>query len=101
MTMGGQTFAPKDWHFDLSTDYATHFPSDIGFSISFSPRDFTTDGLSPEDFVAEPVHFPAWGAVPDDETLMQLCRTAARLFGEKLLQRRIPASPDTDEDTRV
>jgi hypothetical protein len=44
----------RDWHVDLQTDYVTYFPADLGFSVGFLPRDFSSDGLSPDDFVAEP-----------------------------------------------
>jgi hypothetical protein len=49
----------KDWHVDLPTDYVTYFPADLGFSVGFLPRDFSSDSRSPDDFIAEPVHYPA------------------------------------------
>ena len=88
----GDGFDPKDWHVDLQTSYVTYFPADIGFSVGFLPRDFESDGLAAEDFIAEPVHFPAWGAVPNDRELARLCRIAATSFALRLrqsLQRRI------------
>lgn len=76
-----------DWHVDLATDYVTYFPADLGFSVGFLPRDFDIDGLSPDDFIAEPVHFPAWGAIPDDDELARLCRIAAYLYCIRFIAR--------------
>jgi hypothetical protein len=80
-------FNPKDWHVDLATDYVTYFPADLGFSVGLLPRDFEVDGLLPEDFVAEPVDFPAWGAIPDDDELARLCRIAAYLYCIRFIAR--------------
>lgn len=84
----GEGFDPKDWHVDLQTDYVTHFPTDLGFSVGYLPRDLGSGGLSIEDFVAEPVHFPAWGDVPSDEELARLCQLAAYLFAVRFLARQ-------------
>jgi hypothetical protein len=80
-------FNPRDWYCDMATDYVSHFPTDIGFSVGFLPRDFEIDGLSPEDFVAEPVHFPAWGAIPDGDELARLSRIAAYLYAIRFIAR--------------
>lgn len=80
-------FNPKDWHVCLATDYATYFPADLGFSVGFLPRDFSSDGLSPDDFIAEPVHYPAWGAIPDDDELARLCHIAAYLYAIRFIAR--------------
>jgi hypothetical protein len=78
-------FDLKDWHVDVVTDYVTYFPADLGFSVGFLPRDFDIDGLSSEDFVAEAIHFPAWGAIPDGAELARLCRIAAYLYAIRFI----------------
>jgi hypothetical protein len=80
-------FDPKDFLVDLATDYVTYFPADLGFSVGFLPRDFEIDGLSPDDFVAEPVHYPAWGAIPDGAELARLCHIAAYLYAIRFIAR--------------
>jgi hypothetical protein len=100
--LAGGNFNPKDWHVDVSTDYVTYFPADLGFSVGFLPRDFASDGLSTDDFVAEPVHFPAWGEVPGHDELVRLSHIAAVLFGTRFIaklnaRRYSPEADDTDE----
>ena len=101
-------FDPKDFLVDLQTDYVTYFPADIGLSIGFLPRGFETDRLSPEDFIAEPVHFPAWGSVPSEEELARLCRIAAYLFAirfiarlERRAVRGFPHRPTSEDSTHA
>jgi len=80
-------FDPKNFLVDIATDYVTYFPADLGFAVGFLPRDFEADGLSPDDFVAQPVHFPAWGEIPGHEDLARLSRIAAYLFAIRFLAR--------------
>jgi len=78
---------PKDFLVDLQTDYVTYFPADLGFSVGFKSRDYASDGLSPEDFVAEPVHFAVWGEIPAPAELARLSRIAAHLFAIRFMAR--------------
>jgi hypothetical protein len=78
-------FDSKDWHVDVACDYVAYFPADLGFSVGFLPRDFETDGLSPSDFVAQPIHFPAWGDILSSTELARLSRIAAYLFGIRFI----------------
>lgn len=87
MNSGSESFDPKDWHVDLQTDYVIYFPADLGFAVGFFPRDFGIDGLSPDDFIAEPVHFPAWGTIPRNDKLARLSRIAAHLYAIRFLAR--------------
>jgi hypothetical protein len=75
----------KDFLVDLQIDYVTYFPADLGFAVGFLPRDFAADGLSPNDFVAEVVHWPAWGEIPGHAELVRLSRIAAHLFAVRFL----------------
>lgn len=76
----------NDFFVDLQTGYVTHFPVDLGFSVGFS-RDIESDGLSPDDFVADLVHFPAWGEIPAPAELARLSRIAACLFALRFIAR--------------
>jgi len=80
-------FDPAAWLVDLHTDYVTFFPADLGFAVGFLPRDFESDCLSPDDFIAEAVHFPAWGEVPAPPELARLSCIAAHLFAARSIAR--------------
>jgi hypothetical protein len=83
---GGKGISRRNWHVDLACDYVTHFSSDIGLDISFKFRDYGMDKISREDFIAEPVHFPVWGAAPSHDVLERICRIAAALFARRYLK---------------
>jgi hypothetical protein len=89
-SFGIDDFHAADWHADISGrrfGYVTNFRYDLRFSVGFLPHDFETDGLSPDDFIAEAVHFPAWGEIPGDAELARLCRIAAYLFAIRFIAR--------------
>ena len=85
--LDGEHFNPTDWHICLATGYVTYFPGDLGLAVGTKPRDFKSDSLSPEDFVAEPVHFPAWGEMPTPAELARLSGIAAHLFATHFIVR--------------
>ena len=82
---------PKNWVVDIATDYITFRPTDLdrslGFHVSIQLRDFSADRLSPDDFVAELMHWPASGEIPCEPELTRLCRIAAYLFAIHFLAR--------------
>lgn len=99
----GEGFVPNDWHIDIATGYVTFFPAHIGFSVRFRPRDFDSYSLSPDDYVAELIHFPAWGEIPSPAELARLSRIAAHLFAIRLLvhleRRAVRDAQHTTEDS--
>jgi hypothetical protein len=81
-------FDPKDFLVDLQTDYVTHFPTDLGLSIGFLPRDFSSDRIYDwRDWQAEVMHWSNYLPPPDDATLARICERACQLYVEALKAR--------------
>jgi hypothetical protein len=97
--LNGFQATSADWFVDLSRDYVTHFPTGIGFDIGVRFADYESDGVSAEDFIAEPIYCGEWHKIPGDEELAALCRSAAALYAQRLLASlRQPNLSNIDEN---
>jgi hypothetical protein len=96
---GGEDLRPKDFLVDVSTDYVTFFPADLGISIGFLlrpagyagqvlPHDFSSDRIYDcRDWQAEVMHWSNWLPPPDDVTLARILTRASQLYVQALRSR--------------
>jgi hypothetical protein len=91
-----EEFDPRDWHASLSGPgygYAANLRHRLGFDVSFRATDDSDRVLGERYWIAELIHRPETGEMPDEATLRRLRRQAVKVFLMKLraVTRRLDA----------
>ena len=99
-------FDPKDWHAELSArrfGYVANLRHQLGFIVSFRAHDDSDEIFGEHYWIAELIHRPASGEMPDAALLPRLHREAVKAFLRKLheVRRRLAAMRALSANTQL